>query len=273
MSPVVVHISGPRASGKTTLARILAVRSGDRRPHYLRFYVAGVQDSPPLRLLQPIEEMASVHRRDCRPELVFEEVLEAIRRVGGNGERVIVETDTEPCFRNAYPYDVKLFIMSCPAAMEQVFRRPGEAMEAIGRALDDTTQFAAEVFGMPPEGTRLSRFPGSSGAAEAADGREAGGFLPTDVGADIASRLHLQPAYQPLLDSDVVVFNEGLGEFGDAALNCSARIEALFNALRRLVGRRSFYTAWEPLNTEDPMGRMCLERIEELMRLAGDQRE
>src|SRR6185503_10578010 len=62
----VVHISGPARSGKTTLARALAARRSDGKPHHLRLHAADNADAstddsarPSLRLAVPLEEMAT----------------------------------------------------------------------------------------------------------------------------------------------------------------------------------------------------------------------
>lgn len=273
MSATILHISGPPACGKTTLAKILARRAANSKPFFLRLAVRKERPVQPLRLSVAMDEMADCVRRTVRSDLVFEEVSGAIAEIAPSDRRptIIVETGTEPCFRHAYPYDVKVFVMAVPEDMETVFRNPSETAVAIDRAMEDTSEFAAELFGLD----RDFHDSGSLPAIEATkdSGTRAGvvqsaeEFLYSDVGAEIASRMQLQPAYHAIIDSDVILLNLAVGRDRALAAPCARQIVSLLEPLQRRLGRRYWFAACD-LVAADPRARCGIETIEALLRSA-----
>jgi len=266
----ILHISGPPASGKTTLARILAARAGASRPYYLRLDVHTERPAQPLRLSVSLDEMADCARRTVRSDLVFEEVSEAIREIAPPDERptIIVETGAEPCFRHAYPYDVKVFILAVPDDLETVFRSPMETAVAIDRAMEDTAEFAAELFGLDRDFHDSGALPAidatRDGRATAEIAQSAEEFLQSDVGTEIASRMQLQPAYHAIIDSDVILLNLAAGKDRELTMRCAQQIVSLLGPLQRRLGRRYWFAACN-LEAADPFARRGLETIEALL--------
>lgn len=273
MPPVILHISGPARSGKTTFARALAARFPEDKPHYVRFDHAGREPPPSLRFADPLDEMGASIRRTATPQLVFEEVSEAVKDVAGGHPMatIIMETDAQPCFRHAYPYDVKLFIMAPPPALDVVFRSPVEAAQAVERAMDDTSEFAAELFGLDRESLGSGILPAlgpKDRRTKATPTQTAEEFIDSEVGTEIAARMQLQPDYHAIIDSDVVLLNEGIDHDPEAAVECSGRLDALLETLRRKLKRQSWFAACNPLDPRDPLTIRALTRIEALLKAA-----
>ncbi len=269
----ILHISGPSGSGKTMLARMLAARAESGPPYYLRFDVREDHAAPPLRLSVPLDEMADSARRTVRSDLVFEEVSEAISEIAPSDARptIIVETGADPCFRHAYPYDVKVFMLALPDELEMVFRSPAAAAVAIDRAMDDTTEFAAELFGLDRDFQDSGNLPALDAAkdrrASAGVLQSAEEFLQSDVGTEIASRMQLQPAYHAIIDSEVILLNLTGAEDMELAEQCVRMLVSLLEPLRRRLGRRYWLGACN-LADGDPQALRGLETIEALLRCA-----
>ena len=266
MPLTIVHISGPSGSGKTTLARVLASHVGRCERHYVRFDVATAEGTPELRIANRMEEMSSATRRCVNPKFSFEEVSEVLKSLARPGKHamVFVETDTHPCFRHAYPYDTKVFMMLPPRSLSVVFRSRGEASKAIQRAMDDTSEFAAELFGLDRESLGSSILPGldpkePKGASRATQSVE--DFLNSDVGTEIASRMQLQPDYQAIIDSEVILLNEAVEHNSQMATSCAQRIEVLLENLRRRLRRQNWFAACDPLDQKDPLTQRALRKI------------
>jgi len=265
MSPPVISISGPPASGKTRLVRAVAARLGGGPMHHIRFHADDGRPHPALRVM-PTEQLGFVSTRcACSSELVFEQVPAEIRRAAaGPCTVVIIETGAEPCFRHAYPYDVKVFILREPATPDVVFRSTSETAGAIQRAMSDTTIFAAEVYGMPDEcdpaagPSPMAARPRRSPALPPGGSLEE--FLASELGAELTARCQLQSAYHGIIESDVVVMAASTGNVATGA--CAARIEQMLQVLRERLGRRTWFGVCDPCDAEDPLGRQCLAHIQ-----------
>ena len=273
MPATILHISGPPQSGKTSIARRLAARLEPHKPHHVRLDTRDRSTPPALRLASPLDEMASSTRRYVTPKLVFEEASEVLQAVAGDEDNAIifVETDTQPCFRYACPYDVKVFVMRPPRSFEAVFRSSIETVSAIERAMDDTSEFAAELFGLERDWQDSGILPAldpkmqrsSTGTAQSVEE-----FLESDIGAEIATRLHLQPEYHTIIDSDVILLNLAAEHDTEVVLKCAEKIEALLNGLKRRLGRQNWFAACDPLDRNDPLSRHGIERMLALLKTA-----
>lgn len=207
--------------------------------------------------------------------LVFEEVPEALGRVASEAENatIFVETNAHPCFRHAYPYHAKVFVMQPPASLDAVFRSPTQTADAIEKAMDDTAEFAAEMFG-------LERWAHDSAVLPAVDPKDrkvqsghaqsVEEFLASDVGAEITSRMQLQPAYHPIIDSDVILLNEAVEHDADTCRQCAEKLEALLENLRRRLDRQPWFAVCDPSDEQDPLAERALQKIEALLEAAKD---
>ena len=242
----VTLVTGPRQSGKTTVIRTMIAEVLDRPPHYLRLAIAdeGVR-LPTWTAVLPEPHGAADSQWLCYDrERIFEllpETLAAIHKRDRYG-RVLIEADSDPVLRHAYPYDQQVFVMPAPRTPGEVFRTPRQAARALQDALDDTAEFAAEVFGLVPGDS----FSGMAVGEDESRHEQAllsksqiRAFLDSPLGDQLASQIQLQAGYQGLAESDVVLVNTALGGGADAADDCCRRLEQLLRRVRgsKLSGR------------------------------------
>lgn len=273
MADTILHISGPRGAGKSTLVRLIASLACADRVHHIRFDLHGDDAVPHLRLVD--REPAKIRNHHCyvSPQTVFETFAEVVPSVTCPDESsvLMIETDAHPCFRNAYPYDGKVFIMPPPARLDDVFRQPEETAGAIDRAMHDTAEFAAELFGLERVGPQDSAW---LPALDARDVRNLGDhqtvdeFLNSPIGIEIAARLHLRPMFQGIVDCDVVFVNTSLGGNMSVLRACTERLERLIEPLRERLKRRLCLAACDPLDRRDPATERGLRHVTELLAAA-----
>ncbi len=260
----VVLIIGPRRSGKTTLSRLMAREVMKRPPHLLRL-VRSEQDDPDERVVSDefcdpaIASTATMHYSPAR---IFESLPHALKEVRGQ-ERVctiVVEGDGYPCLRNAYPYHHRLFVTYPPTTLESVFRTRAEANVALQEVLNDTAAFASEIFGLLEAGAlddeepkAKSRSPHLSVAMHR--------FLSSPLGVEIASRIQLQPGYQGLPESDIVLVNTGVGSDTPVGDECIRRLDLLMSRIRQDAGRHRLLFCCDPLDPHDPARGKLLARL------------
>lgn len=217
----VIFISGPPGAGKSTMIRMLAREVLPQPPHYIRLVPVVDGGAAQLRLVNdPDEEcLASAQLVGYTPERVFEVLPESLQNVKRKQRfaTVLIESTSDPCLRHAYPYDRRIFVMTPPRDVYEVFRRPEEASLALQQVMEDTAAFATEIFGLfedssldDEEGVRHhKRARPEHGVHEELEVSElqVRRFLGTPLGAEIASRIQLQPDYHAMIESDVVVCN------------------------------------------------------------------
>lgn len=166
---------------------------------------------------------------------VFPEALSAIHKTDRYG-LVVVEADSDPALRHAYPYDHRVFVMPTPGSIEEVFRDHDRAMSELRRALDDTAAFASEIFGLfhptadDMDDPHEERTPFSAPHLRS--------FLHSPLGDELATRIQLQPPYHGLVESDVVIVNSSIGEKGPTTSECIRRLEQLLERIRLASGRQ-----------------------------------
>lgn len=230
----VVFVSGPRRSGKSELIRTMIDRVYDQQPHYIRLTPAGSDKKRPAPSARPAPKcgVASARWLEYDAERIFEvlpSALTAIHRTDRFGS-VVIEADTDPALRSAYPYDYRVFVMPMPSGIGDVFRSSHGAAAEFRRVLDDTTAFASEFFGLfEGRGSDDVDPPEDRPDLSVAQMRR---FLQSPLGDELASRIQLMAPYHGLVESDVIVINNALGEPGRKSRDCIARIELLLERAR-----------------------------------------
>lgn len=281
-------ISGPSGCGKTTVAQVVADYVMGRSVHMLRVQTSldnhtnSVEREPPDQTTPSDERWASVHTVRYTRERVFETLPDALRAVRKLDRRgfVIIEADTDPSVRHAYPYDYRVFVMSSPVDIHEVFREPRAAAVALQEVMEDTAAFAAEIFGLF-EGDPLDDSAGVKHRKRCKRRRDSLAptvgefldvnetqvrqFLRSPVGAEIASRIQLQPEFHALVEADVVLINMGRVTAPEVLDECIRRIEKLLSRIRH-DSRQHSVLYWGDLTSDrDPTRCKLIERLRNLI--------
>ena len=278
-----LFISGPPRGGKTTTARLVATDVAARPVHYLRMRRAADGYTNQVTPLEPSTgappgPWASVHLVTYSEDHVFEtlpDALRTVRRIERN-PFVILEADADACLRHAYPYDYRVFVMAPPRALPDVFRDSRAAAVALKQVMQDTAAFASEIFGIiDPTGlddtvgvqhawTEVRDKPVERLEVSEAQIRH---FLNSPLGAEIASRIQLQPEYCALVESDIAIINTGLGTCDDALDACVQRLEKLLSKVRQDARRHSVLYWGDIVDQQDPTYSKLVRRLRALLSL------
>lgn len=263
MSVQTLLINGPPVSGKSTVAKLIADRILDRPVHYLRLQAAPDTHTNAVLAYEPRSSdavgqgWASMHRVTYTQDRVFEIIPEGLRVVRklDRSAFVVLEADDDPCLRHAYPYDFRIFAMRAPADVYCVFRTSEDAAGALQQVMQDTAAFASEIFGLFEDeafddGVGVEHF--RPDAVDMTGGRQLERlhiaetqirhFLSSPLGAEIASRIQLQPEYHALVEADVVLVNcdrRDRRDGRDALDECVARMGKLLSRVRQDARRQS----------------------------------
>lgn len=286
MSVETLLINGPAGAGKTRMAQLVAEEVLKRPVHYLRMRLAPDGHTNAILKHKPEKEAGvvgngwqSVHEVTYTDDRVFETLpdgLRAVRRLDRHGF-IVIEADTNPSLRHAYPYDYRVFVMPAPTEVYTVFREPRAAAEALQQVMQDTASFASEIFGLfdaaglddslgvrhqaPKHDLRQIEQVEQLDIAEA----QLRQFLNSPLGAEIASRIQLQPDYHALVESDIVVINTGVDEAGDCLDDCVSRIEKLLARIRHDARRHSVLYWGDIVDTNYPTYKKLLVRLKSLL--------
>jgi hypothetical protein len=237
-------------------------------PHYMRLVQVGSDKKPPRPAAKRITNCGVKSARwiEYDSDQIFEVLPEALTAIHGKDPcgAVVIEADTDPALRHAYPYDHRIFIMPKPQAIEDVFRAPPRAAEELQRVLEDTTLFASEVFGLfshqgqdevePPEKR-----------SDLTD-TQMRGFLYSPLGDELATRIQLQQPYHALVESDVIVVNTNAGNTGCETAECLRRIERMLERVRGISGRCGRLFLCDPRNPDTRAGRKLLKTLKPMCR-------
>lgn len=280
-------ISGPRYSGKSTLSRLLAEQVFEDRTHYLRLQAAADRHTNAV-LAYAINAndaigttWASTHRVSYTVDRLFETIPEGLRVVRKlqRTSVALIEADADPSLRHAYPYDYRIFVMSAPADIYTVFRTPDAAGSALQQVLQDTAAFASEIFGLFgdeefDDGIGVEHYRPTE--QEIAGGQQVERlniaeaqlrhFLNSPLGAEIASRIQLQPDYHALVEADVVVINTGWldPDHREVLDDCVSRLQKLLTRVRQ-DSRRASVLYWGDIREDDAARRKLLQRLKGLL--------
>ncbi len=257
MGLCVTFVSGPRRSGKSAVIRLMIDRVSARPPHYLRLVERGSGKQPP-KTPSTGNGSYSLRAGDCGVasarwieydnDRIFETLPEALTVIHKQDRfgSVVIEADADPTLRHAYPYDHRVFVMPMPSAVYDVFRDPSRAAKELRRVLDDTQAFASEIFGLfdnpvddDPSEERPELTPST-----------ARGFMNSPLGDELATRIQLQPAYHGLIESDVVIVNNKIGEPTPQTVQCLKRVEKLLERVHSVSGRQGELFLCDPCDSE-----------------------
>lgn len=266
MGLTVTLVSGPRASGKSTVIGMMIAEVFDRPPHYVRLSTVDGGVRLPTRKAALREPRGATDPQWlCYDrERVFEllpETLAAIHRRDRYGQ-VVLEADSDPVLRHAYPYDQQVFVMPAPHSLSEVFRTPRQAARALQDSLDDTAEFAAEVFGLThgdgssDDDSREERALLSKSQIKA--------FLNSPLGDQLATRIQLHSAYHGLPESDVVLVNTARGGAGAVLAECEKRLERLLARVRGGKGVPQVIFCCNPTDRDDGQRGPLVEALKAL---------
>jgi hypothetical protein len=183
---------------------------------------------------------------------------------------VLIEGDCAGSLRNALPYDHHVFVMPGPESVYAVFRHSREAAAALREIMQDTEAFASEVFGMYVDASRVlapdhySPAEQQRRAARVMNSEQVARFLRTPLGAEIASRIQLQPPYQGLTDSDVVVVNRAADRQTPEMDACVHRIRTLLSQVCHNGNGREHLYCCNPADPLDPVRPKLLNHLVDL---------
>lgn len=273
MPVTTVHISGLRGSGKTDVARLIASHVYAQRPPVL-LRVEMVEAAGERVVFESVPDPAEMFGSLClarfAADRAFEVMAEVIHRARGGQKwvTILVEAEPDPALRYAHPWDHRVFVMPAPGRLEEVFRTPREASVALQEVLDDTSAFASEIFGlfeadMDERGSGSGGMPG--GKRRRVSAAEMKSFLQSPLGAEIASRIQLQPAYHGLAESDVIVLNTAAGPAEADVEGCIRRLDALLARVREGTGHCRQLFDCDPSDPEDPNTQGLIERLREIL--------
>jgi len=274
----VVFITGPTYAGKSTLVRLIAKQLCSAPPHYIRLVAVDVDGGPRLTILGDLKEagLASWNRINYDADRVFEflpECLEKVSQLGGSGN-VLIEADCDPSLRYAYPYDTRLFVMPSPTHIDEVFRSPNEAADALREVMDDTAAFATEIFGLfDPDDNDDSDVNYHRGQDRGVIAEERVEITPlqmrrfmcSPLGAEIASRIQLQPAYHGLMESDVILVNQAVGSTHGPVESTISQIQTLISRLHTGRIARPVLYYCDPLDAADSLQYRLLQHLREIL--------
>ena len=234
MGLAVTFVSGPRRSGKSAVIRTMIDRLWKHQPHYIRLVETGGDKHPPkARSKRPANAgVASARWLEYDRERIFDILpvaLTEIHRQDRYGS-VVIEADSDPSLRCAYPYDHRVFVMPVPTKLDQVFRNPSRAAIELQRVLDDTASFASEIFGLFTQDGQADPDPSEERPQFTASQMRS--FLYSPLGDELATRIQLQPTYHGLVESDVIVVNTGVGNRSPDSEECLRRIKHLLERTR-----------------------------------------
>ncbi|MFQ5591730.1 MAG: hypothetical protein ACE5HE_11240, partial [Phycisphaerae bacterium] len=225
----VAFVSGPRGAGKSAVIRTMIDRLWRTKPHYIRLVAIGSDKRRPESGRRPPADagVASARWLEYDTDRIFEVLPDALTEIHRQDRygAVVVEADSDPSLRCAYPYDHRVFVMPVPSALDQVFRNPRRAAIELQRVLDDTASFASEIFGLFKAESQKDPDPPEDRPYMTESQMRS--FLHSPLGDELATRIQLQPPYHGLVESEVIIVNTGVGKRTAESDECLRRIRHL----------------------------------------------
>src|SRR5690606_33321346 len=90
-------------------------------------------------------------------------------------------------------------------------------------------------------------------------------FLNSPLGAEIATRIQLQPDYCALIESDITIVNTGLGTAENVLDVCVRRLEKLLGRVRHDARRHSVLYWGDIADETDPTRKRLIQRLKDLL--------
>jgi hypothetical protein len=259
----VVFVSGPRLSGKSVVIRAMIDRLWRQPPHFIRLVEVGGDKSTPRMPEKPPPRsgVATARALEYEPDRIFEILHETLAKIhhDDHDATVVIEADSDPILRCAYPYDHRLFVMRPPTRIYQVFRSAQEAAEEMQRVLEDTAEFASQVYGLFDADVLLD----GEGREERMDmsGTQMRRFLATPLGDEIATRMAFQPPFHGLAESDFILVNTGLKPDKPTSEACLKMINRLLERLNKVSDRQGRMYRCDPIDPKDRMTRQLFKDL------------
>lgn len=263
MALTVLFVSGPRRSGKSSVIQQVIADCTQRSPHYLRLTAAGGDKPQPVDVKPPKDDcgVASAQWVQYNDDRVFEQLPAALSRIYKSDRYglAIIEGDSDPLLRHAYPYDHRVFVMPAPERASELFRTSTQATEAFKAALNDTAAFASEIYGLC-DGT--DEFDAESHESRSQlTAAQLRSLMTTPLGDELATRILLQPSHHGLLESDIVLVNTGVGGVSEIVDECVRRLQRVLVHVRGADGRKRILFCCDPSDASDPLRPKLLARI------------
>ncbi len=268
----VLFVSGPRQGGKSTIIQNIIRNCEAKKPHYLRMTSdAGNKRKPAATCPPPRDNcgVASAQWLQYDEDRVFEILPDVLCRLHAveRSALVIIEADSDPQLRYAYPYDHRLFVLPAPTRMTEVFRTRLQATRAFQDTLNDTAAFAREIYGLADDGKRFD----DGGSEERGDmtGPQIRELMSSPLGDAMATRILLQPAVNGVLEADVIVVNTAVGGSTTILDRCVRQLQRVLDHVRPPEGRAPTLFACDPDDADDPLYANLYRRLAELANCQG----
>lgn len=264
MPLTVLLVSGPRRAGKSTVIQQIIAHGTKHPPHYLRLTSATGDKRPPMEVRPaPAGDcgVATAQWIEYEQDRVFEFLPAALQKIHRRDRRgiVIIEADSDPILRHAYPYDYRLFIIPAPQRTSEIFRTGTQAADAFKAALHDTAAFAGEIFGLLESGDPFDI--GEHEARSTLTSAEMRVLMNSSLGRELATRILLQPSHHGLLESDILVVNTAVGGMSGLVDECVHRLERVLANVYGPEGGRHLFFSCDPADPEDPLRLKLLDHV------------
>ncbi len=258
----VTIVTGPRRSGKTEIIRTIIDEVCKHEPHYIRLAALDGTKRPPKEPPRKAQDchVATATWINYDPNRVFEavpRVLTAVHRKDADA-CVIMEGDTDPSLRSAYPYDYKLFVMPAPWDVHDVFRTDAEAEDALQSVLNDTVMFTKEIYGISADDDSISE--GHERRKDMSDS-QIGVLMRSPLGQELAARIRCQPEYHGVAESDIVVVNTGVGGTTAVVDEVVQRLEKLVRGSHTGEQAHPQIFCCDICDADDPRRQRLIERL------------
>jgi hypothetical protein len=262
-----VLILGPTGAGK---APLLAALAGEHPGHqWHRVHLEPGQQTRVESLPTP-GDFAGCWQVRYRPEQVAATLPGLLHRIEKTADArpAVIAFSGQPdaLLRHALAYDLRVFVMPPIDDETVLFRSTEQATDALRQILRDTSSFAREVTAMTGPDDPGMELEHPSLSAELVGGDElhepqVREFLCGPLGAELAMRVHMQPAFGGIGDADIIVMNAAAGPRFSENNHCWQRLLGLLDRIRSTSHRAPLTCVCDLSDREDP----CFVRVRQRM--------